>query len=243
MFSQLTEASASEIEALESSLPNKIMEIDQKLASLGSSSLGDIEKKFSTEIKNGPEVKNGVVANLLNSARQEAATAILNMSKFERFIILNIPAAEDGNNFGVSVQLEARKMVTERRAKVKELFDKCADYHKERATLLKEIVMKKSIETSENKTQQTDNEQKESEITNSTKTSTKSSTETKTSAPSPLPDALAAVVALDVHWYFHLYFTLEFVRDSYILCGDGIIKNKSRIAKPKGDGSSHMSMF
>ena len=243
MFSQLRSASLSEVDALESALPDKIMKIDGKLASLSSLSLEEVEARFTKEFNaSGP--KNAAVAQLLSEARSEAATCILNLSKYERFIVLSVPKVEDGNNFGVSIQLEVKKFVGEQKKAVKDLFDKCADYHKDRASLLKDIVPKQTEDKVEGKTQTTDNENKNKESTNTVKESLKTSSETKTTTPKTiLPDAAAALVALDVSWYFQLYFMLEQVRDSYIACGDTISKNRKRLEAPKGDGNSGMSMF
>lgn len=240
-FTQLKDSSLSEIAALESKLPSKIMDIDAKLASMAGSSLQDMEQKFAETTGSGI---NETVATLLSYARAEAATCVLNLSKYDRFISLCVPKVEDGNNFGVAIQMETRKIVQDRRQKIKELFDKCADYHKDRAVLWKEITPKSSIEKVETKSQTQDQESKNNDETNTDKQSTATKTETKSTTPQGiLPDAVAAVVAFDVSWYFHLYYTLEHVRDSYIAIGDVVDKNRTRLEHPKGDGQSVMNMF
>mmetsp|Transcript_38122 Transcript_38122/g.122387 ORF Transcript_38122/g.122387 Transcript_38122/m.122387 type:complete len:245 (-) Transcript_38122:122-856(-) len=242
-FEQLRQASLGEIDALETSLPEKIMEIDGRLGTLASSSLPEIEGKFA---KATTTKVNETVASLVSYARSEAATCILNLSKFERFVGLSVPRVEDGNNFGVAIQLEVRKMIAERRQKLKELFDKLADYHKDRAALWKDVAPRKATEAVEHETKTTDDVEssKVDDNTHAVKTTAKTSTETKTTTnDDPLPDALAAVVALDVSWYFHLYYVIETVRDSYINVGDVVNKNKTRLTQPKGDGQSVMSMF
>jgi len=243
MYEQLREASLSEIDALETSLPEKILKIDETLASLASSGMAEVEAKFKASVK--PESANETVASMLSSARSEAATCVLNLSKYERFIGLCVPKVEDGNNFGVAVQLETRKFVAEKRQKIKELFDKCADYHKDRAALWKDIAPKSSVDTVKSQVASGEDETKDGNATSSTKKSSeKTTSESKSSVPqSILPDATASVVALDLSWYFHLYFTLESIRDAYIACGDVVNKNRQRLQQPKGDGQSAMTMF
>ena len=46
-------------------------------------------------------------------ARGEAAACVLDLRKIERFITLHVPKVEDGNNFGVAIQLEVAKLVKE----------------------------------------------------------------------------------------------------------------------------------
>merc|ERR1712224_437744 len=135
---------------------------------------------------------------------------------------LHVPKVEDGNNFGVAIQLEVAKLVKETGKECKGLLDALPAYHKERATLLEKVVSKTTTETSESKS---------------------SSTTTKTSADKPLPDAVAAVAQLDVQHRFALVFLLEVVRDAYIAVGDCLAKNKGKLVAPRGEGGNAMSMF
>ena len=49
---------------------------------------------------------NAELCELQTYARGEAAACVLDLRKIERFITLHVPKVEDGNNFGVAIQLE-----------------------------------------------------------------------------------------------------------------------------------------
>merc|ERR1712078_406143 len=119
---------------------------------------------------------NAELCELQTYARGEAAACVLDLRKIERFITLHVPKVEDGNNFGVAIQLEVAKLVKETGKECKSLLDALPAYHKDRAALLEKVFPKTTTETSE---------------------ATSSST-TKTSSATPLPDAVAAVAQLDV---------------------------------------------
>jgi len=58
---------------------------------------------------------------------------IENVQTLEGWIGLNIPPMEDGNNFGVSVQLQVVKMLEELREVLSKRVDSAVDYYKSRA--------------------------------------------------------------------------------------------------------------
>ena len=285
MFSQLQHASASEVEALEASLPDKIMEIDGRLSQLAGLSLADAEAKFAAAVDAAKPATNATVAATLTYVRAppasarprarrrdggdrrfsrrfararsrgrrptkresllgtEAAACILNLRKIERFIVLHVPKVEDGNNFGVAIQMEVNKMVGEQGKTLKGLVDALPNYYKERAGAWKEVAAKTSTETTKSKSEGEDSETKDGAASKTAKSGASSSSKTTTSSSPPNADAVAHLVALDVHWYFALCFTLESVRDAYIACGDCLEKNKQKLAMPRGEGGNAMSMF
>ena len=154
-----------------------------------------------------------------------------------------MPKVEDGNNFGVAIQMEVNKMVMEYGKAVKALLDKMPDYYKERSAAWKEIAVKTSTETTEGATEGKDDEKKGAEATTTEKKGSSKSSKTTTSASPANADAVAHLVAIDVNWYFALAFTLESVRDAYIACGDCLEKNKLKLTMPRGEGQNAMSMF
>ncbi|KAJ8608515.1 hypothetical protein CTAYLR_005727 [Chrysophaeum taylorii] len=243
MFEQLVSAAANDIIQLEEQLPRIISEIDARLQSVSVQSLHEVEKAFAAALNATTPTTNEELGQLLSYTRNEAAKCVMDLRKIERWIVLNIPKVEDGNNFGVAVQMEINKMVVERRTKVKELFDKLADYHKDRGALLKEMACKTLADNIKSTTKLVDDETKNGEESKATKTSTKTHSEQKETTPMVIPDQVASVVALDVGWYFHLVFTLETVRDAYVACVDCITKNRAKLERPKGDGAGGMNMF
>merc|ERR1712216_603128 len=77
------------------------------------------------------------------------------LGQIERWIRLIIPQAEDGNNWGVEVQLHALKIIQEERQKLKTAQDNVKEYYRERAEALEKILdtteEKETTSTSKNK--------------------------------------------------------------------------------------------
>lgn len=238
----MDEAANRDVAALESALPEKLIELDNKVQVMFERSSVQLESTFGALLDPSKPATNDTLVEIISYARSEMAACVRNLSTVERYITLKIPAAEDGNNFGVAVQLEFNKMISERRNKIKELFDKLADYHKERAALWKEVAVKSQTEMADSQTKLSEDETK-AETTNTVKLTTKAHSETKKTIPTPLPDGVASIVALDANWYFHLAFCLESVRDAYLACFDCIDKNRAKLERPKGEGAGGMSMF
>merc|ERR1711924_222225 len=185
---------------------------------MGATSLADAEIKY----KKGATTSetNAELCELQTYARGEAAACVLDLRKIERFITLHVPKVEDGNNFGVAIQLEVAKLVKETGKECKGLLDALPSYHKDRAALLEKVVARTTTETSESKSSSTDEE----DAKTTAKSGKSSSSTTKTSSAKPLPDAVAAVAQLDVQHRFALIFLLEVVRDAYIAVGDCLAK-------------------
>ena len=229
-----------EVEALEASLGDKVMALDGRVGALQATSLAAAEKTYAKGAT-AAEV-NAELCELQTYARGEAAACVLDLRKIERFITLHVPKVEDGNNFGVAIQLEVAKLVKETGKECKGLLDALPAYHKDRAALLEKVVARTTTETSESKSSSND-EEKGTEAKTTAKSGTASSSTTKTSSSKPLPDAVAAVAQLDVQHRFALIFLLEVVRDAYIAVGDCLEKNKGKLVAPKGEGGNAMSMF
>ena len=226
-----------EVEALEASLGDKVMALDGRVGALQATSLADAEKTYAKGATKA-EV-NAELCELQTYARGEAAACVLDLRKIERFITLHVPKVEDGNNFGVAIQLEVAKLVKETGKECKGLLDALPAYHKDRAALLEKVVARTTTETSEATSSSTDKEDAKS----TAKSGKSSSSTTKTSSAKPLPDAVAAVAQLDVQHRFALIFLLEVVRDAYIAVGDCLEKNKGKLVAPRGEGGNAMSMF
>ena len=137
MFDRLKDVAAQEVERLEAALPDTIMGIDGRVSALSERSLADVEASYRGSITAGNPAVNAELAELLTYVRSEAAACVLNLRKIERFIVLHVPKVEDGNNFGVAIQMETNKMVQVQGLAVKALLDKLPDYHKDRAAAWK----------------------------------------------------------------------------------------------------------
>ena len=133
------------------------MALDGRVGALQATSLADAEIKY----KKGATTSetNAELCELQTYARGEAAACVLDLRKIERFITLHVPKVEDGNNFGVAIQLEVAKLVKETGKECKGLLDALPAYHKDRAALLEKVVARTTTEKSEATSSSTDEEQ------------------------------------------------------------------------------------
>ena len=85
--------------------------------------LDEVERTFAKLVVATKPVSNAELAKLCTIARAEAMKCVNDLRAVERFITLHIPKVEDGNNFGVAIQLEMLKNVAERGKTLKSAID------------------------------------------------------------------------------------------------------------------------
>lgn len=231
-----------EIADIRAKLATTIVACDTRLDGFAVGSLADLEVEFAAATKADAPGKNDKVCAALSDVREDLSQCVQMLQKMTRWIHLMVPAIEDGNNFGVGVQGEILKMITDRSNHLNGLFAALPGYHKDRAAAWKDLAAAKGSKTNTTSTKkETENEEPpKTTVTDETKSVAGISAANH-------PDALAHIVALDVQTYFHLYHSLGLVRDTYLIVGDTIEKNLSKIESPKGGsgggGRGGMSMY
>jgi len=243
MFEQLKAMSAAKVEEMQASLPDKIVVLDTQVGQMQAKGLDEVERTFAKLVVATKPVSNAELAKLCTIARAEAMKCVNDLRAVERFITLHIPKVEDGNNFGVAIQLEMLKNVAERGKTLKSAIDALPTYRKDRAAAWGGVAPKTTTDASATKTSSNDDEVKAGKEEKTSKAGASKTETTKTTSAAPLEDAVAHIVDLDVARYIELAYLLETARDAYIFVGDALEKNKEKITKPKGDGANAMSMF
>merc|ERR1711871_1788435 len=160
----------------------------------------------------------GEVQATIALVRNELAAAVNALGKLELFIGLSTPTIEDGGNFGVSVQAEVKKNLSEYRAAVKASTSKTT--------------------RSESKSDETKDGTKETKASASS-----SSEEVSSSKAAPSPDAIAHLVTLDVDMYFKLQQQCAGALEIYLIASDLVEKNRVKTFAPRGENSNPMTMF
>ena len=78
-------------------------------------------------------VPNDVLVKALAASQEAIDQTVNSCLLMERYILLTIPKMEDGNNFGVTVQLAALKQLKDDREKLEKSLDELSKYASSRA--------------------------------------------------------------------------------------------------------------
>ena len=171
---------------------------------------------------------NTTVATAVTASQDAIAQALTDFCTLRNFITLSIPQMEDGNNFGVTVQLEALKQLKEGAEELQKSIDELTKYFAARADAMDKLNLP-SESQSETKKEETDSD-------GATKTT--SSKEWKKSEGKASEYRTQAVYAVDIQYYGAAKKAFRAVQAAYYGSLDFVLKNKDKIEAPKGTGGS-----
>jgi len=203
----------------------------------GSSALSEAESAFVTALAGGDvEQPNKVIESAYKITRDALFAGAHNCRVLERFIGLHIPQMEDGNNFGVTVQMMMSKFLKEEREKMEKSLSDTSTYWSSRADAVDKFGhLPKSSKT----------ETKSSSKSNATggkdgdenKESTSMSTEEKVTTGDEGKvnmHRVKALAALDAQTYVNLSSALQSMIDGYVCILDNLLKNWEKLENPRG---------
>lgn len=187
--------------------------------------------------------KNAEMVNIVNHVRSHLLTAMNDCATLERWIVLMVPKAEDGNNFGVEVQKYVMTAIKAMSTSLNTTWTSLPDYFSQRGAAIEKAMgsNKTSNDVSKTSTKSNskggkDGDQDTSSDVDVTKTSTSTST--------PIEDYDLQVNAIDVKWYFNLLAATENIVDNYATALDILSKNDKKVRLPRGNKEAgHHSMF
>jgi len=189
---------------------------------------------------------NAPLAGLVVQSRQLLSAQLDELALLDSWLSLSAPQIEDGNNFGVEVQMIALKVISTAQEKLVAELDGLGDYHSQRAAALEKLLptLSEVSTTSKGTSQSKATGGKDGD---EAKTSESGSTDTKTTASTPrrAPDAVAAVVCVDLKWSHKLKRAAATSLSAYATVGDMISKNMDKITDPKGtkNGGGGFNMY
>ena len=144
---------------------------------------------------------------------------------------------EDGNNFGVTVQMMMSKLLKEKREAFEKSLSETSKYYSSRSDAIDKfnhLSKVSKVETvTESKGSSTGGKDGDSNTTSSN-----TSTEVKTSTASNTVDIhrVKSLAALDTQTYFELKFAVEGMMDDYLIILDNFEKNMDKLENPRGKG-------
>lgn len=207
--------------------------------------LSEIEKLYETELEGDPDGANASLIEAILAFSDVISLSMDHIQTLERFISLHVPQMEDGNNFGVTVQLTISKFLDETRESLGKQLETIPVYYSGRAEAVEKLGYPKST-VSETKS-----------VTTSQSTGGKDGDENKSSSTTTKEEKTASIgskkiidyrrkhmISLDVQCYGSLRYGLVDCYDSYLTILDNMEKNKEKLLEPKGrNGGPSMGMY
>lgn len=225
------------------SIVEEIERVSDELLPYGPSKLSEVESSFEKEMAESRfSAPNSLLEKAIPKTRELLATSIEDITLFQRFVTTHVPSMEDGNNFGVSVQMVVSKVLKEIKEGQTKKLESLATYYSTRADAVDKLNLTKVAESST--VSESTSSSTGGKDGDEAKTSKTASSEKKTSG-NPKPTDMARVkhiVALDIQWYLELRNILAAVAAGYINIFDNIEKNKDKITYPKGKGGRGINM-
>lgn len=204
---------------------------------------GAISQLFKSEMSD-PSSPNDVLESLIGPTLDSISECVSQISQLESFIGLSTPAMEDGNNFGVSVQLVVAKFLKESREALEKKMD-VSEYYVKRADAVDKLCLSKGVSTKTTTT--TKSHSTGGKDGDEDKALQSTVEENKTSGSSNEPDffRLKAIIAIDAAFYFSMRSTVVEMINIYSDVIDNVEKNFDKLSEPKGSsgGGTNMSMY
>jgi hypothetical protein len=194
------------------------------------------------------DVTSNDAAAALVEATQDATDAILgDMVLLEQYIHLTIPKMEDGNNFGVTVQLTVLKQITDSKDLLTKNLDELSKYASSRADALEKCKLPSqstSFSTTKSQSDAAGNDKEKGDTKTTQTSTTKEEKTTESSSVSPeLKYRKMAVTAVDVAYFSKAKNLFQTAMIGYMAALDFMSKNSDKIALPKGSEGKYASMY
>jgi len=208
----------------------------------GPGALSKAEEAFRADLDaNGADAANSLLSGAIPAARDLLSLVLSNIQVLERFVDLHVPQMEDGNNFGVTVQMTVAKFLKDTREELGKKLDAIPAYYASRADAVDKLGLAKTT-SSRTKTETESNSAGGKDGDESKKSTTVSTEEKETAQAKADYHRSQAVLAIDVQCYADLHSTLQSLLTGYVCVLDNMEKNESKLRAPKGSSNS-MGMY
>lgn len=148
---------------------------------------------------------------------------------------------EDGNNFGVTVQMTVAKVLKDARESLLKKSEGILTYYNARADAVEKLSLEKKTSTTTSSSSKTDSTKQEDK-----KETTSMASEEKvvTVEDKGYSFRLMALVALDVNAYMNAKSGLMDCFNDFLMIVENVEKNKIKLTSPKGsNGGNSIGMF
>ena len=207
--------------------------------------LGEATSQFSA---GDVLVPNEVLVKALAATQEAVDQTVASCLTMERYILLTIPKMEDGNNFGVTVQLAALKQLKDDRERLEKALEELSKYASTRADAMEKCKLPSSTKTKTTTQSTSSGETKGGEKEGATSSNNKSEEEKTVETAAQTSDAAfrqQAVWSVDALYYSKARNAYMTALTCFMTAADFMDKNKEKIAAPKGAGGrgGYSSMY
>lgn len=207
--------------------------------------LSEIEEKYEKKMKEDPDASNELLIQGIQSFNDMISQCMDNIQTLERFISLHVPQMEDGNNFGVTVQLTISKFLDETRKNLSKQLEKIPSYYCNRAEAVEKLdIPKSTVSETKTVTKSQTTTGKDGDENKSSETSVKEEKTSSSRKSATFDYRRKHILSLDVQFYRSLRCGLIDCYDSYLTILDNMEKNKEKLLEPKGrNGGANLGMY
>ena len=207
----------------------------------GSDALSQAESAFVTTLTTsdvGVDASNDVVDGAYKITRDALSMGCDHIRILERFIGLHVPKMEDGNNFGVTVQMTIGKYLKETRESWEKSLSETSKYYSSRADAVDKFTHLPKSSITETKSSSSSNTTGGKDGPEDKTSSSTSSEEkiVKNDDGKPNVHRIKALAALDAQMYVDLNGALRVMMDDYMIIVDNFEKNWDKLENPRGKG-------
>jgi len=231
------EAAAKSVEAILTTGKSDIEKIEASIVELfpfASHELSKAEESFEKELSTDLRGANSSLTKSIPVVRDTIAQGITNIQTLERWLSLHIPLMEDGNNFGVSIQLTISESIKKRREAWSKMLEATPTYYSSRAEAVDKLGLSKTTK-SETKTQ-TSTEAKGGKDGDENKSSTTVVSVEGSDAGLIQSNyfRMKHLVSIDIQFYSSSRMNMVDFLNDYMTILDAVEKNLEKLSAPKG---------
>jgi hypothetical protein len=247
---QIRKASLTEVKSLLSSTPATISAMNETLTThFPTVNTTEVQTQYTTLLKPNPEAPNATLEAAIDAYSNTLSNTIAMIQTIECFITLHIPQMEDGNNFGVTVQMTISKALEQVKESLLKKMEVVPSFYSSRADLIDKFGLTKSVVSTTKTTSKStstggkdgdESKESSSEVTDEKSTGSVLDVESK------MYPRFLALVKADVNCYINARVGLVECRNSVLMILDNVEKNLDKLSMPKGSagyGGNSMGMY
>jgi len=201
--------------------------------------LSALRKTYQDAATSASSYENEPLSLALATTVDAVYSVECDVATFEKYVTLTLPKMEDGNNFGVTIQLQVLKHLQELKEKLSKGMEELSKYSSSRADALDKCGLPTQTKTStatesDSAKADTGGEKGDTKTTSKGTSKEEKTTATETKETPGHVYRKKAVIECDVLYFTKARSLFQVALTGYLGILDFMDKNKEKIEKPKG---------